>query len=91
MGDFRKHLEKALEDPAFREEWDSQAVERGLMRCIVEARLEEGLSQKELAERSGLKQSNLSRLENGNGNPSVATLAKVAHGLGRRLEISFVQ
>lgn len=61
-----------------------------MARCIVEARLEEGLTQKELAERSGLKQSNLCRLENGNSNPSVETLEKVAHGLGRRLKISFV-
>ena len=58
--------------------------------CIVEARLEEGLTQKELAERSGLKQSNLCRLENGNSNPSIETLEKVARGLGRRLKISFV-
>lgn len=61
-----------------------------MARCIVEARLEEGLTQKELAERSGLKQSNLCRLENGNSNPSVETLEKVAHGLCRRLKISFV-
>ena len=38
-----------------------------------------------------MKASNLSRLENGSGNPSVATLAKIARGLGRRLEIRFAQ
>ena len=38
-----------------------------------------------------MKPANLSRLENGNGNPSVATLAKIAHGLGRKLEINFVK
>ena len=52
--------------------------------------MEEGLTQQELAERCGMKASNLCRLENGNGNPSVATLEKIARGLGRRLEISFV-
>ena len=51
---------------------------------------EEGLTQQELAERCGMKASNLCRLENGNGNPSVATLEKIARGLGRKLEISFV-
>ena len=60
------------------------------MRRIVEARMEEGLTQQELAERCGMKASNLCRLENGNGNPSVATLEKIARGLGRRLEVSFV-
>ena len=60
------------------------------MRQIVEARMEAGLSQQELANRCGMKPANLCRLENGNGNPSVATLNKIAHGLGRKLEISFV-
>lgn len=75
---------------AFKREWDAQETEREVAYCIVEARLEEGLTQKELAERSGLKQSNLCRLENGNSNPSIETLEKVARGLGRRLKISFV-
>lgn len=90
MSDFRKHLERSLQDPEFKAEWDAQATERALMRQIVEARLEEGLSQQELARRCGMKPANLCRLENGNGNPSVATLNKIAHGLGRKLRISFV-
>lgn len=90
MSDFRDHLARELQDPAFKREWDAQETEREVAYCIVEARLEEGLTQKELAERSGLKQSNLCRLENGNSNPSIETLEKVAHGLGRRLKISFV-
>ena len=49
-----------------------------------------GLTQQELARRSGMKPANLCRLENGNGNPSVATLSKIASGLGRKLEIRFV-
>ena len=60
------------------------------MQQIVEARIAEGITQKELAERCGMKPANLSRLENGNGNPSVATLEKIAAGLGRKLEINFV-
>lgn len=90
MTSMREHLEASLDDPSFREEWDEQQAEREDMRSIVEARLAAGLSQKELAERCGMKASNLCRLENGNGNPSVATLAKVAHGLGKTLRISFV-
>ena len=37
-----------------------------------------------------MKPANLCRLENGNENPSVATLSKIASGLGRKLEIRFV-
>lgn len=90
MTNKREHLEAALNDSSFRVEWDEQQAEREVMRSIVEARLAAGLSQKELAERCGMRASNLCRLENGNGNPSVATLAKVAHGLGKNLRISFV-
>lgn len=91
MSDFRKHLEQSLQDPAFKAEWDAQEAEREIMRKIVEARMEEDLSQRELASKCGMKPANLCRLENGNGNPSVATLAKIAQGLGRKLEISFVR
>ena len=61
-----------------------------MMRRIVEARMAEGMTQAELAEACGMKPANLCRLENGNGNPSVATLSKIARGLGRKLQISFV-
>lgn len=90
MSDFREHLNRSLQDPAFVQEWRDQEAERKIMRRIVEARVEEGLTQQQLAERSGMKPSNLCRLENGNGNPSVATLEKIAYGLGRKLEITFV-
>lgn len=90
MSDFRNHLRHSLEDDGFREEWDFQSAEREVMRRIVEARIAEGMTQAELAKACVMKQANLSRLENGNGNPSVATLQKIAHGLGRKLEISFV-
>lgn len=89
MSDFRKHLERSLQDEGFAQEWEEQSAERDVMRQIVEARMEQGLTQQELAERCGMKASNLCRLENGNGNPSVATLEKIARGLGRKLEVSF--
>ena len=90
MSDFRDHLNSRMEDCDFKREWDVQADERQVMRKIVEARMAEGMTQVELAEACGMKPANLCRLENGNGNPSVATLSKIAHGLGRRLEISSI-
>lgn len=90
MSEFREHLEKCLQDDAFMAEWDAQREEREVARMIVAARLEEGISQQELAARCGMKASNLCRLESGNGNPSIATLGKIARGLGRTLEVRFV-
>ena len=61
-----------------------------LMMMVLRARNEEQLTQSELAERTGLRQSNISRIEKGQSMPSIATLAKIAQGLGKRLEIRFV-
>lgn len=90
MTTFRDYLDENLNDPAFRAEWEEQAPERAVMREIAFERERAGLTQKELAERVGMRQGNLSRLENGNGNPSINTLAKIARGLGKRLEIRLV-
>ncbi|MBS5740295.1 MAG: helix-turn-helix transcriptional regulator [Adlercreutzia equolifaciens] len=60
------------------------------MKLIVEGRQSCGLSQQEVADRCGMKQSNISRLENGNGNPTISTLQKLAHCFGKKLEIRFV-
>jgi DNA-binding XRE family transcriptional regulator len=90
MSDLREHLERSLEDQEFRQAWDDQAAEREVMRKIVQARTQAGMTQAELAQACGMKPANLCRLENGNGNPSVATLSRIAHGLGRELQISFV-
>ncbi len=90
MTGFREHLDESLKDPAFRREWNAQETEREVTESIVEARIAAGLTQKELADRCGMKAANLCRLENGNGNPSMATLSKIAHGLGKKLQISFV-
>ena len=85
------HIARGLQkDPEFRARWTAQETQREVMASIVEARTAQGLSQKELADRCGMKAANLCRLENGNCNPSVSTLAKIAHGLGKKLQITFV-
>ena len=56
---------------------------------VVKARTELKLTQQELAERMGDKQSNISRLESGTYNPSLEYLNKVAEALGKKLHIEF--
>ena len=57
---------------------------------VLHARNEEHLTLSELAERTGLWQSNISRIEKGPAMPSFATSSKTEHGLGKRLEIRFI-
>ena len=89
MDDFRKFLNKQLEDPDFRKEWDEMEPEYQIMKAMIAARRETGITQQQLSEKTGINQSNLSRIENGNGNPSVSTLHRIASALGKKLSISF--
>ena len=49
------------------------------------ARLEAGLSQRELADRAGVSQSEIARIESGKREPSIPTLQKILAGAGREL------
>ena len=89
MDDFRKFLNKQLEDPDFRKEWDEMEPEYQIMKAMIAARMETGITQQQLSEKTGINQSNLSRIENGNGNPSVSTLYRIASALGKKLSIPF--
>jgi len=57
---------------------------------IRDARKRAGLTQAELAERAGVTQSVIARLERGGGNPTFLTLERVLHAAGHRLELSAV-
>ena len=48
-----------------------------------------GLTQAELAEKTGIRQSNISRIESGAASPTIDTLARLAEGMGKKLVISF--
>lgn len=56
--------------------------------AVSAARAEAGISQKELAERTGIDQSDISKIERGVANPSIATLDRIAKALGGQLLIS---
>ena len=78
-----------LESPEVKKEYDNLNGIYEVKKQIIKYRIEQGLSQKELAEKIGTKQSAISRLENDNYNPSVEFLDKVANALGKKLEIRF--
>lgn len=87
---FEEYKKKAFaEDPELYEEYKALEPEYEIIKQILKARSELNLTQKELAERIGIKQSNISRLESGNYNPSLDFLKKVAKGLGKELHIEF--
>mgnify|MGYP003611968648 CR=1 FL=1 len=89
MSDLKNYIKKQLEDPTFKETYENSAPEYEVMHAIIKARMESHLSQKELAKRSGIRQSNLSRIESGASLPNISTLEAIAKGLGKSLHIEF--
>lgn len=90
MDDFERFLEEQLKDPEFKKEWEDFQPELELMKQVIGERMEQNISQRELADRMGTKQANISRLENGNANPSLDFLKRLAKALGKKLEIKLV-
>lgn len=70
-----------LRDPAFRREWERTAVARWLAVEVAHYRAKHGLSQRRLAERLGVHQSDVARMELGEHNPSVERLIRLAAAL----------
>ena len=60
-----------------------------LGQSIAEAREEKGISQRELSRSSGVMQAEISKIEQGKGNPTVSTLQKLAKALGRTIDSFF--
>ena len=90
MRDFKNYLAQQMEDPAFAAEYEAQRPEYEAIRAVIAARLACNMTQKELAEKTGIRQSNISRIENGSASPTIDTLARIAAGLGKQLKIDFV-
>lgn len=58
---------------------------------LLLARESANITQKELAEKTGIYQADISKLERGIGNPSLATLKRLAEGLGMDIRIDFIK
>ena len=89
MTNYQELKEELMQNPEFRAEYEKTRPDFEIMRALIDARLNSNMTQKELAARSGVRQSNISRIENGTCSPTIATLQALAAGLGKKLVISF--
>ena len=82
-------LNELMKDPEFAKEWESMEPEFQIIKAMIDARNEKGITQKELSFITGITQGDISKLENGTANPSIRTLQRIAEGLGKNLVIQF--
>jgi transcriptional regulator with XRE-family HTH domain len=80
--------EQLRDDADFRAEWERTALARAISVAVVQYRTDRGFSQRGLADKLGMTQPQIARLERGDVNPSWDTLIRVASGLGIELNIS---
>lgn len=90
MTNYRDFLNEQLQNEEFKKEYDALEAEFSIIQAMLDARKASGLTQKDLAEKTGITQADISRLENGNANPSLKTLQRLAEGMGMRLKLEFV-
>ena len=60
MSDFREYLNEQLKNPEFKKEWDALEPEFNMIQAMIDARKNSNITQKELAERTGIDQSDIS-------------------------------
>ena len=95
MNDFQNFLDKTLTqiDVKVIKEEDNEVykydIYKEIRELVIVARDKAGLTQKELAAKSGLTQSNISNIEKGTTRPTIDSLKKIADATGKRLVIQF--
>ncbi len=80
---------KWLKDKAVKALYDEQSLEFAIAKKLLYERLKAHLTQKELAEKMGTTQSSIARIESGLQLPSMKTIARYAHALGKNPEVRF--
>ena len=90
MSKYSDFLAEQLTDPAVKAEYDALEPEFAIIQAMIDARKSSGLTQKQLSERTGIAQADISKLESGNANPSLKTLQRLAAGMGMKIKISVV-
>ena len=87
---YSEYKKKVLENPDVKAEYDALQPEYDIIQAMIDARNSLNITQKELSERTGITQADISRIENGTRNPSLNMVKRLAKGLGMQLKIEFI-
>lgn len=87
--DYKEHRKLLMKDPEFRKALKEIEPEYQVARALIKARIENGLTQAQLAKKLNTKQSVLSRVENAKTTPTLSFLKRLAKVLNLNLKIEF--
>jgi len=87
---FDAYLVEKMNDPKFKAEYDALQNEYAIIDAIIAARKGSNLTQKQLSERTGIAQGDISKIERGIANPSLKTLKTLASGMGMKIKLEFI-
>ena len=90
MTNFNDFLNAQLTDPGLNAEYNSIEPEFAVVQALIDVRKKKGITQQQLAHLSGIAQGDISKIENGNANPSIKTLQRLAAAMDKKLKIEFV-
>ena len=79
-----------MKNPEIAKAYEEIQPEMNVVRAIIDARTFRNMTQKELSLRSGIAQTEISRLERGTRNPSIKLLQRLAEGMDMVLQVTFV-
>jgi len=89
MRTYNDYKKEILKNDEIKSEYDALAPEYDIIEAMIIARNNLNLTQKDLSEKTGINQADISRIENGTRNPSLKMLKKLASGLGMQLRLEF--
>ncbi len=87
LSEVKKEL---MKNPQFVKEYEAIQPEMDIIRALVDARTSRNITQQELAEKTGINQADISKIENGTRNPSINLLKRLAEGMDMILKIEFI-
>lgn len=85
--DFKKEI---LKDPDVKSAYDDLSPEYDIIQTMIDFRRRHHMTRKELSDATGISTADISRIENGTRNPSLAMLKRLAAGMGMSLKVEFV-
>lgn len=84
---YSDYKKQALKDSKLKAEYDALEPEYQLIQAMIDARIKQNITQKQLSEKTGITQADISRIENGSRNPSLLMVNRLAHALGMKIKL----